>query len=242
MIVHVSSDAPFLVKAAADTALVLHIGGGIAAVAAGGAALVVRKGGPLHRLAGDLFMIGMLVAMTIAAITAPMLPQLANVPGAILAIYLIATAWATVRRPPNSVGVFEVGALLAVTAATVALGAFAWIGAQSPHGLIAGVPYQAALGIGLFAALAAALDLRVILRGGVSGPQRLARHLWRMCSALFFATGSFFMGQPQLFPAPLRGSPILILLGVAPLLAMIYWLFRTRPRGRRRPVAATVPA
>jgi uncharacterized membrane protein len=238
MIVHISPDAPLLVKLAADSALALHIGGGITAVVAGGAALVVRKGGRLHRLTGDLFMVGMLIAMTIAAITAPMLPQTANVPGAVLAIYLITTAWVTVRRAPNAVGVFEVGAFLAVTAATVALGLFAWIGANSPHGLIDGVPYQAALGIGVFAALAAGLDLRVILQGGVAGSQRLARHLWRMCFALFFATASFFIGQPQVFPAPLRGSPILILLGVAPLLARIYWLVRVRPRARHRPVAA----
>src|SRR6185436_14086230 len=31
------------------------------------------------------------------------------------------------------------------------------------------------------ALLAAALDLRMITRGGVVGAQRLARHLWRMC-------------------------------------------------------------
>ncbi|HEV2532016.1 hypothetical protein [Phenylobacterium sp.] len=242
MIIQISPDAPLLVKLAANTALALHIGGGITAVVAGGAALMVRKGGRLHRLAGDLFMIGMLVAMTIAAITAPLLPQLANVPGAILAIYLITTAWVTVRRPPNAVGVFEVGAFLAATAATVALGAFAWTGANSPHGMIDGVPYQAALFIGVFAALAAGFDLRVILRGGVSGPQRLARHLWRMCFALFFGTGSFFIGQPQVFPAPLRGSPILILAGVAPLLAMIYWLVRVQSRARRRPLLAAAAA
>ena len=241
MIIHISPDAPFLVKAAADTALALHIGGGITAVAAGGVALAARKGGRLHRAAGDLFVIGMLVAMTVAAITAPLLPQTANVPGAILAIYLVATAWVTVRRQPNAVGVFEVGAFLAVTSVALALGAFAWIGAQSPRGTIDGVPYQAALFIAAFAALAAGLDLRVILRGGVAGPQRLARHLWRMCLALFVGTGSFFIGQPQVFPAPLRGSPLLILLGVAPLLAMIYWLVRLRtPRARRpvRPAAA----
>jgi hypothetical protein len=77
----------------------------------------------------------------------------------------------------------------------------------------------------------AALDLRMILRGGISGPPRLARHIWRMCTALFVATGSFFIGQPQVFPAALRGSPILFSLGLAPLGFMIFWLFRVRAKG-----------
>ena len=35
-------------------------------------------------------------------------------------------------------------------------------------------------------------DLRVIRMGGLKGPRRLARHLWRMCFALFIAAASFF--------------------------------------------------
>lgn len=54
------------------------------------------------------------------------------------------------------------------------------------------------------------------------------RHLWRMCFGLFIATGSFFLGQQQVFPAVLRGSPLLIVLAILPLVFLIFWLFRVR--------------
>jgi hypothetical protein len=78
------------------------------------------------------------------------------------------------------------------------------------------------------AAMAAAFDLRMILRGGIAGARRVARHLWRMCFALFVASGSLFLGQPQVFPAPLRGSPLLIGLAVAPLVVMVFWMLKVR--------------
>jgi hypothetical protein len=69
-------------------------------------------------------------------------------------------------------------------------------------------------------------DFIVILRRGVSGSARIVRHLWRMCAALFFATGSFFMGQPQVFPEYLRGSIILVIPVLLPLLFMAFWVVR----------------
>src|SRR5271155_5710231 len=53
--------------------------------------------------------------------------------------------------------------------------------------------------------LATAGDIQMLARGGISGRQRVTRHLWRMCYGLFIATGSFFLGQQQVFPAFLRG-------------------------------------
>jgi hypothetical protein len=50
---------------------------------------------------------------------------------------------------------------------------------------------------GSVALLAASGDVRMLLRGGVSGAQRLVRHLWRMGFALFIATGSLFLGTPS---------------------------------------------
>jgi hypothetical protein len=68
----------------------------------------------------------------------------------------------------------------------------------------------------------------MILRGGISGAQRIARHLWRMCFALFFAAAFFFLGQQQVLPKVIRGSPFLVVLALAPLILMIFWLFRVR--------------
>ena len=68
----------------------------------------------------------------------------------------------------------------------------------------------------------------MLARGGISGRQRIIRHLWRMCYGLFIATGSFFLGQQQVFPAFLRGSIFLTVLALLPFPLMIYWLFRVR--------------
>jgi hypothetical protein len=72
------------------------------------------------------------------------------------------------------------------------------------------------------------------MRFGVPrGARRLARHLWRMCFALFIAAGSFFSIRervakilPEPFTtAPMRVLPILLVFG-----AMFYWLWRVRGR------------
>src|SRR5262249_52940732 len=86
--------------------------------------------------------------------------------------------------------------------------------------------------------LAAAGDMRTIRFGMPSGRPRLARHLWRMCFALFIAAGAFFSirarvaeNLPEPFPtAPMRGLPALPFFG-----AMFCWLWRVRNR-RRLPV------
>ena len=72
------------------------------------------------------------------------------------------------------------------------------------------------------------------MRSGMPrGGPRLARHLWRMCFALFIAAGSFFSIRervatilPEPFTTgPMRALPILLLFG-----AMFYWLWRVRGR------------
>jgi hypothetical protein len=74
--------------------------------------------------------------------------------------------------------------------------------------------------------IAAAGDLRMLMRGEISGTARLARHLWRMCFAWFIATGSFFLGQQQVIPPALRKQALLVPLAIMPLVLLIYWLMR----------------
>ena len=78
--------------------------------------------------------------------------------------------------------------------------------------------------------------------GGYRGTRRLSRHLWRMCFALFIASGSFFLGQAQLIPKPYRNFALLAIPAFAPLVAMAYWLWRVRRRSYRpaaRPAEVT---
>lgn len=80
--------------------------------------------------------------------------------------------------------------------------------------------------------LAALGDFRMIRAGGVRGARRLTRHLWRMCFGLFIATGSFFLGQMQFVPAPIRVVPLLLALAITPLVLLLYWVSRVGLRHR----------
>ena len=91
-----------------------------------------------------------------------------------------------------------------------------------------GIPTGVSFFFGVVLLLAASGDIRMLAHGGFSGRERITRHLWRMCFGLFIATGSFFLGQQQVFPAFLRGSILLTILAVLPFPLMIYWLIRVR--------------
>ena len=91
-----------------------------------------------------------------------------------------------------------------------------------------GVPIPMLFIFGAVGLLASMSDVRMIRSGGIRGARRLARHLRRMCFALFIASGSFFLGQADKFPESLRIIPLLIVLTLAPLVVLLYWLWRVR--------------
>jgi len=196
----------------------------------GAVALLSRKGERLHRIAGTLFFLSMLMMSAIAASVAPFLTdgQRPNTVAGIMTFYLVATAWATVRFPEGSVGRFDLAALFVPLGVAVAGMMFALEAQNSPTGTIDGSPPQAFYVFMVIGTIAAASDFKVMVRGGISGAPRIARHLWRMCTALFIATGSFFLGQPKFLPAFLQGSPLVFLPVLAPLLLMGFWLIRVR--------------
>jgi hypothetical protein len=70
--------------------------------------------------------------------------------------------------------------------------------------------------------------LKVILNRGITGAPRIARHLWRMCLALFVAVGSFFLGQQRVMPEYMQGSPWLSVPPLAVLATMLFWLLKLR--------------
>jgi hypothetical protein len=66
-----------------------------------------------------------------------------------------------------------------------------------------------------------------------------------MCFAFFIATGSFFIGQQDIMPESVRGSPLLLVLGFSPFAIMAFWLVRLRVAkmiGRLSLRTALVPA
>jgi uncharacterized membrane protein len=201
--------------------LIVHICGGVIGVLSGAAAMSFRKGTRRHRVAGNVFFVAMLVMGSSAV-------YLGNVVGGLLACYLVATAWLTARRREGEKNIFDWAAFLFA----VALGGLLVIdGLRIISGTIPpkpGIPVGMILFLGSVALLAAGGDLRMLVRGGVFGRQRIVRHLWRMCFSFFVATGSFFIGQPQVFPAFIRKTNLLFIPGILPLVLMIFWFFRVR--------------
>ena len=238
MILHVAPGSPGWDQAATTALLTVHVGAGALSLAAGAAALIARKGGRAHGLAGTIFVVAMLTMSGIGAAVAPYLPQrLSSVAGAIT-FYLTATAWMTVRRPAGTIGRFEVIALAVALAAAIADATLALQGLSRADRLVDGQSPEPGFVFGALSLFAAGLDLNLVLRGGLSGRNRVARHLWRMCAALFIAATSLFLGQPQVFPAVLRGSPVLMIPELAVLGAMIFWLARVRAAAGARRTAS----
>lgn len=227
---HVPAGSPWWLFVAAELLLYLHIAGGSVGIVSGAVALLARKGEQVHRMAGKLFFFSMLIMATIGAGASPFLPvpQMANVAAGTLTLYLVASSWVTIRRKDNSIGRFEKGGLAVALAVTAAGVVFILLAGNSPTGTIGNTPPQAFYVFVLVGAIAVAGDLRMILRGGISGPARIARHLWRMCAALFIASGSFFLGQQKVMPTFMQGSPWLFVPVIAPLLLMVFWLIRIR--------------
>jgi uncharacterized membrane protein len=219
--------------------LALHIGAACVAILAGYGAMGVRKGGALHRRFGLVFVGSMAAMGATASLLAVRIHERGNIVAGLLAIYLVASAWITVRREPGRIGRAEIAAAFvpfAVAALMIVSGLQA---AASPAGLDA-YPAGPYFVLAVVAGLLLAGDLAVIRRGGVSGARRLARHAGRMGFALFMAASFFFIGRQALMPTWLRGSAILYALGLAPLAMTLYWLVRLRFGGRKasRPAPA----
>ena len=229
--------------------LPVHIVAGGLAMVLGAVALVAAKGATLHRKSGLLFVYAMLTMGFSGSILALRLSLTnMNVLGGFMAAYFVVTGLTTVRPASAWTRWLNWTALLVVIALSVidiALGLKAF---SSAGGAINGVPFFMLFFMATITALAAAGDVRMLRLGTLPAAQRLARHLWRMCFALFIAAGSFFSIRervakilPEPFTTPfMRALPVLLIF-----VAMFYWLWRVRvrrmlPQSGRSRVAAPV--
>jgi hypothetical protein len=208
--------------------LALHLTGGSLAIVSGLVALYMAKGATLHRKSGTIFAYAMLsMSLTGAAVMAAGgRTSSANFLAGLLTTYLVTTGLTTVSARSERVQKLDRAAMVAAMAFGVAsvasaLGLLA-TGTESSRGLafvlliVGGIALPAGLG-----------DHRMILAGGLRGADRLKRHLWRMCLALFIVGASFVLGRR--FPEALRIVPIR-LIPLVVLLTMIVWLWRLRRR------------
>jgi hypothetical protein len=208
--------------------LPLHIIAGTLGMLSGFVAVFLLKGSRRHGIAGNVFVITMLALSASGVYLAIMKSQPGNILGGTLTFYLVATAWLTARRRDGEPGIFDWGALLVVLAVGATQVTYGIEAAISRTGLKFGYPPWPYFFMGSVALLAATGDVRVLVRRGISGTRRIARHLWRMCFALFIAAMSIFLARQQIFPAFMRKTGALVFLSFLPLILMIFWLIRVR--------------
>lgn len=208
--------------------LLFHICAGTMGLLSGAVAMFFRKGSERHALAGRVFVVSMLSMAASGAFMALLKSQPGNVVGGTFTFYLVGTAWLTARRGDRKATVLDWGALLIALGVTAADLTYGILAVKSPTGMSHGYPPGPYFFIGSVAALACVGDVRMLVRGGISGTPRIARHLWRMCFGLFIASGSVFLARQHLFPSLLRTTGVLVLLSILPLLWMIFWLVRVR--------------
>lgn len=188
---------------------VLHASAGALSIVAGIVALSARKGSVLHRRAGTIFFAVMIATAASGAYLGFLSDELGNAVAGVVTLYLIATSWVTVRRAEGKVGAFEFGAFLFATIGAAGASWVAFDAVRNNSPLFGGLPYVIIAAIITSAALA---DLSVLLRRGLRGKQRVARHLWRMQLGFAAAVGSFFPGQLEHFPEAIQNVRPIILL------------------------------
>ena len=227
--------------------LIVHILAGGLGLISGYVALYSAKGATLHRKSGILFVYAMLAMSLLGMVIAAgrnVAPAI-NIPAGLLTSYLVITALLTVRPPVAGARWLNPGLMLValgvgLTDMTFAFEAFANGGKRN------GMPAFPFIMFGVVGLLGSIGDLRMIRSGPLQGPSRLARHLWRMCFALFIAALSFFIGQAKVIPEPIRNRGLLALPVLAVLVTMLYWMVRVRRKRGVRVVVhspeASVPA
>jgi hypothetical protein len=222
--------------------LAAHVVAGSLGLLSGYLALASVKGMPLHRRSGMVFVWSMLLMCAAGLVLAILhgVWTIINASAAILTAYLVTTSLTTVRPPRSGGRALHVGAMvvaLAVGGTMLALGA----AAAATGGRWRGIPAFPFFLFAFVGLVGGAGDLRVLRVGALQGSARLARHLWRMSFALFIAAMSFFLGQADVIPKPIRIPGLLALPPLLVLVAIVYWMRRVRWRRTGRPAIAAVP-
>jgi uncharacterized membrane protein len=213
-------------------ALLVHVGAGVFGLVTGFVAVFATKGRLFHRKSGMIFVYAMITMGLVGLAIATYEGKVSSMIGGLFTAYLVFTAMTAAR--PLEVETRSVAASLMVLAFSLATADFT-MGIRAlgqPMMMVDGVPAPMIFFMGSVALVAGVGDLRLMLAGGIRGARRIARHSWRMCFALFVASGSFFLGQMRFFPSALRVPWLLAIPSFAPLVLLFYWMWRLRVRGR----------
>ena len=158
----------------------IHTPAGTIGLVAASVSLFASKGGAVHRKAGAYFTISMLIMLISGFVAAFLKESNDDMFLSAVVIYTVFTSWLTAHHKNNETGFLEYVALGWIT--SVALAAFFMSENWRQIGVTNTYPYVAG-----FAVFCAVGDVRNLHKAGLSGGQRVIRHVWRIGFSLIWA-------------------------------------------------------
>jgi uncharacterized membrane protein len=209
------------------TLLPFHVVAGILALLFGYVALYATKGATLHRRSGMFFVYAMVTMSLSGALMDAWKARsiTVNVVAGLMTFYFVTTGLLTVRpRAQESLWIDRAAVAFVLTVSVLAFVA-------GLDMMRRGRPEAApSLIFGIVGLLAATGDIRVQRGRVMQGARRIARHLWRLCFAMWVAAASFFWGPPRRVPEVIRIPALQAVAVLLPIAVMLYWLWRLRGR------------
>lgn len=186
-------------------------------------AMFAEKGSVLHRKAGSCFTLSMMVMLVSGVAAAYLKSSIDDMMLGAIVIYTVFTAWLAVYHKKNETGLLEVTALIwvvgfAITAFSMSIG---WREVEARF---------AYLIWGVLAALCALGDIRNIYQSGLSGSQRIIRHVWRIGFSVVWAALAFTDKIVKMMGANLKSmqeEQLLLIVAIPAMLILIitvYWV------------------
>lgn len=186
-------------------------------------AMFAKKGGALHRKAGSYFTVSMMVMLVSGIAAAYLKNSIDDMMLGVIVMYTVFTAWLAAHHRKNETGLLEVTALIwvvgfAITAFSISMG---WREVEAPFA------YMIWGGLAVLCALG---DIRNLYHLGLSGTQRIIRHVWRIGFSLVWAALAFTDKIVKIMGANLKsmqGEQLLIIVAVPTMLILIsilYWI------------------
>jgi hypothetical protein len=188
-------------------------------------AMFAKKGSALHRKAGSCFTVSMMVMLVSGIAAAYLKNSIDDMMLGAIVMYAVFTAWLTVHHKKNETGLLEVTALIwvvgfAITSFAISMG---WQEVAAPFAyLIWG-------GLALLYALG---DIRNLYHSGLSGTQRIIRHVSRIGFSIVWAALAFTDKIVKMMGTNIKsmqGEQLLLIMGIPTMLILItilYWITR----------------
>ncbi|KAF7764449.1 hypothetical protein PCIT_b0453 [Pseudoalteromonas citrea] len=218
--------------------MLLHIITGSIAVIAGLLALILKKGQKYHRLSGKVFVISMAIMALSGAYIAYLKPMMITLIAGFYTLHLVLTAYMVVKTPVKTHTQFDNYTPLSSCSLFCLSVYFGLQALNHASETFQGFSHEPYFFFALLSAIALIGDIRLLICKGLTHGHRLARHIWRMCFALYLAIGSFFGQGAKVLPETLSQSVLIEAPEPLILLAMIFWLLKTAMKSRK--LASTI--